>query len=320
MSGIPSTVAEFRSLGSGTAPVLGVLVCHDGEEWLPEVLDALRRLTVRPQHLIAVDTGSLDRTAELLAGATDVVDGVLSLDRGTGFGVAVAAAVAHGEQRWDEPGRWVWLLHDDGAPEPACLDALLSVAEVSPSAALLGPLCVDWSDPRLVIEAGLSTDSSGHLQTGIDAVELDLGQFGQYSEVLAVSSAGALVRRDVWSALGGYDPELPLLRDDLDFGWRVNQANHVVLCVPAARLRHVGALGAGRRALDAVRGPRRTVERSHSLRTYLVNCSRKAFAVGLPRLLVLCLARALGFLLVRRVAAARGELAALAYLVLGRAG
>jgi GT2 family glycosyltransferase len=304
--------------------VLGVLVCHDGEEWLPEVLDALRGLTVRPQHLIAVDTGSSDRTAELLAGATDLLDGVLSLSRSTGFGAAVAAAVAHGEQRWGDPGRWVWLLHDDGAPGPTCLDALLSVAEVSPSAALLGPLGVDWSDPRMVIEAGLSTDSSGHLQTGIDAVELDLGQFGRYSEVLAVSSAGALVRRDVWSALGGYDPALPLLRDDLDFGWRVNQAGHVVLCVPAARLRHVAALGTGRRALDAVPGPRRipcrTVDRLHGLRTYLVNCSAGAFAVGLPRLVALCLARALGFLLVRRIDGVRGELAALAYLVSGRGG
>ena len=319
-----STVAAFRSQGSGAAPVLGVLVCHDGEEWLPEVLDALRRLTVRPRHLIAVDTGSSDRTAELLAGATDVLDGMLPLSRDTGFGAAVAAAVAHGEQRWGDPGRWVWLLHDDGAPGPDCLDALLSVAEVSPSAALLGPLCVDWSDPRRVIEAGLSTDSSGHLQTGIDAVELDLGQFGQYSEVLAVSSAGALVRRDVWSALGGYDPELALLRDDLDFGWRVNRAGHVVLCVPAARLRHVAALDSGRRGLDAVPGPRRisrrAVDRSHGLRTYLVNCSRAAFAAGLPRLVALCLARALGFLLVRRVDAARGELAALAYLMSGRAG
>lgn len=320
MSDTSSTVATLRSQGSGTAPVLGVLVCHDGEEWLPEVLETLRGLTVRPQHLIAVDTGSRDRTAELLAGAADLLDGTLQLSRGTGFGAAVAAAVAHGEQRWGDPGRWVWLLHDDGAPGPGCLDALLSVAEVSPSAALLGPLCVDWSDPRMVTEAGLSTDSSGHLQTGINAVELDLGQFGQYSEVLAVSSAGALVRRDVWSALGGYDPALPLLRDDLDFGWRVNQAGHVVLCVPAARLRHVAALGTGLRALDAVPGRHRTVDRSHGLRTYLVNCSTGAFAVGLPRLVALCLVRALGFLLVRRVDTARGELATLAYLMSGRAG
>lgn len=314
-----SPTVAARPTGLPTAPVLGVLVCHDGEPWLPAALDALRALTVRPHHLVAVDTGSTDRTAELLAAAGDLIDGSLTLERDTGFGAAVAAAVEHGEQRWGDPGQWLWLLHDDCAPEPDCLGVLLSVADLSPSAALLGPLCVDWSDPRLVVEAGLSTDASGHRQTGIGAVELDLGQFEQNAEVLAVSSAGALVRRDVWDALGGYDLDLPLLRDDLDFGWRVNQAGHVVLCVPAARLRHAAALEAGRRGLDAVPGRRRSVDRAHGLRTFLVNCSPSAFAVGLPRVVVLCLGRALGFLLARRVGPARAELAALGYLLSGRA-
>ena len=41
-----------------TAPVLAVLVCHDGRAGLDEVLSALRALTVRPRHVLAVDTGS----------------------------------------------------------------------------------------------------------------------------------------------------------------------------------------------------------------------------------------------------------------------
>ncbi|MPZ64447.1 MAG: glycosyltransferase [Pseudonocardiaceae bacterium] len=298
-----------------------MLVCHDGARWLEEALAALRELTARPQYLIAVDTGSVDSTAELLAAADDVLDEVLTLPRDSGFGAAVAAAVERGEQRWGDPGRWVWLLHDDCAPEPGCLEALLSVAEASPSAALLGPLALDWEDPRLVVEAGLSTDAAGHRQTGIDAAELDSGQFRLNTEVLAVSSAGALIRRDVWTALGGYDPALPLLRDDLDFGWRVNRADHLVLCVPAARLRHAAALAGGYRELDAVpAGRRRAADRAHGLRTYLVNCSTAAFVVGLPRLVLLGLLRAIGLLLVLRTGAARAELAALSYLSRGRGG
>lgn len=321
MASSSPAAATTRSSSVRTAPVLGVLVCHDGAQWLAEALVALRQLTVRPQYLIAVDTGSVDATAELLAAAHDVVDEVLTLPRDSGFGAAAAAAVERGEQRWGDPGRWVWLLHDDCAPEPGCLEALLSVAESSPSAALLGPLALDWDDPRLVVEAGLSTDVAGHRQTGIDAAELDFGRFRLNTEVLAVSSAGALIRRDVWTALGGYDPALPLLRDDLDFGWRVNRADHLVLCVPAARLRHAAALAGGHREPDAVpAGRRRAADRMHGLRTYLVNCSTAAFVVGLPRLVLLGLLRAIGLLLVLRIGAARVELAVLGHLTRGRAG
>ena len=304
-------------------PVLAVLVCHDGEPWLRTALSALRRLSPRPRHVLAVDTGSVDVTAELLAGASDVIDGVITLSRDTGFGDAVRAAVAVGVERWGDPGRWIWLLHDDCAPSPDCLGVLLSSASVSPSAVVLGPLALDWADPRLVIEAGLSTDASGHRQTGIGPTELDWSgrftqsAFTQSTEVLAVSSAGALIRRDVWTALGGYDPALPLLRDDLDFGWRVNRSGGLVLCVPAARLRHARAMSRGLRPADALSGVSvRAADRAHGLRTVSVNRS----LLGLPRLVLLTSLRALGFVLLRRISDAQSELFAVAYLIRGQGG
>jgi len=356
-------------------PVLAVLVCHDGARWLGDALDALRRSAPRPRHILAVDTGSTDGTAALLSAATGgadaVLDGVLTVDRGTGFGSAVRQAFDAAVTRWGDPGQWLWLLHDDCAPEPGCLGVLLNAAELSPAVGVLGPLALDWDDPRLVVEVGLSTDASGHRQTGIGPTELDWdsfesstetratatdsvaatgsedpdgdpddagrgaasSRFEQSTEVLAVSSAGALVRRQTWQTLGGYDPALPLLRDDLDFGWRVNRSGQVVLCVPAARMRHARAASRGLRGLDAVgilpgsvrsgQAPLKTlraVDRAHGMRTLLVNCSTPAFVFGLPRLLVLSVLRAMGFLLLRRLRDARAELAAAGYLLRGRAG
>src|SRR5688500_14710141 len=94
----PSRPSGARQLG--TVHVTAVLVCHDGEEWLRLALSALRRSTPRPRHVIAVDTGSTDGTPKLLAASSDVLDGVLTLDRSTGFGDAVQAAFEHAVQRW----------------------------------------------------------------------------------------------------------------------------------------------------------------------------------------------------------------------------
>ncbi|SDN44279.1 Glycosyltransferase, GT2 family [Allokutzneria albata] len=325
-----------------TAPVLAVLVCHDADPWLDEALAALRALTLRPRHILAVDTGSVDGTAETLraacTGVDKTLDGVLTLPRETGFSAATAAAVTAALQRWGDPGQWIWLLHDDCAPEPDCLAALLTVAEVSPSAAVLGPLCLEWTDPRLVVEAGVSTDSSGHRQTGLGPTELDWGRYGepgtvgvwieQNTEALAVSSAGALVRREVWQKLHGFDEALPLFGDDIDFGWRANLAGYVVIVVPAARIRHAMAATKGNRSLDALdrnSGLSRTflalrARREHGLRTVLVNSSMLSFVLGLPRLAILGLLRGIGFALLRQFSSARAELGATARLLTGRAG
>nr|WP_307850341.1 glycosyltransferase [Saccharopolyspora sp. HNM0986] len=514
-----SSTAPRRS----TAPVLAVLVCHDGDTALAEVLSALRGLTVRPRHVLAVDTGSADRTAEILA-AEDALDGVLTLQRDTGFGTAVAAAVEHANARWGDPGRWLWVLHDDSAPEPDCLRNLLGVAELDSSAAVLGPLGLDWDDPRLVVDGGLSTDASGHRQTGIGASELDpalVGGAGEseldgsggsdrplsggvpedsggsvdavpddpgmerdgsepgsaggdaggadaggadragadsvgegsaddasvqddsagddsaeveyagsvpsrsvavdsdpavsvsvssesassvstladstpsdaassdaapsdsapsdpapsdsartdpvepdqaevdspdrelsaaesddaqhgpdpvdqaaaepdaeprtaglpVSEVLAVSTAGVLIRRDVFERLGGFDTALPIGFEDVDFGWRVNSDGHLVLCVPGARMRHAGLLRRGERAPDAAaQRTLRAAERVGGVRTFLVNSAVLSFVLGVPRLLVLATLRAAGFALLRRWPDAAAELSVLAGICTGRMG
>ncbi|GAA3843636.1 glycosyltransferase family 2 protein [Saccharothrix violaceirubra] len=303
-----------------TAPVLAVVVCHDGEQWLGTALSALRRQRTAPRYVVAVDTGSVDGTAMLLSRATDgLVDRVLTLPRGTGFAEAVHAAL----DAAPGPVEWLWVLHDDCAPEPECLTGLLAVASAVPRAAVLGPLSLDWADPELVVEAGVSTDASGHRQTGLGGAE-PVAAFERITEALAVPSAGSLILRSAWDRVGGYDRRLPLLREDVDFGWRVNRDGGLVLCVPTARMRHARAATRGVRRLDAVAarpGPSpRGVDRAHGLRTFLVNCGTASFVLGIPRVFLLVLLRALGFLALRRFGDAHAEVGALRYLASGRAG
>ena len=71
--------------------VTAILVLHDGQLWLPEVVVSLTSQTLPVDSIIAVDTGSIDSYAKLVKGARIPV---LPMDRDTGFGEAVAHAVA----------------------------------------------------------------------------------------------------------------------------------------------------------------------------------------------------------------------------------
>ncbi len=300
--------------------VTTVLVCRNGARWLPEVLDALADQRRQPDRLVAVDLGSSDDTASILI-ARHGRDTLISLDAETAFGDAVQAGLdafgppgqrtadpadAEDEGVVDEeprPSEWVWILHDDSAPDHDALDELLVRVTLSPSVWLVGPKIRDWSGERL-LQAGLTIDGSGHIDVGVDVGDLDQGQRDDVDDVLAVSAVGALIRRDVWDRLGGMDPAWSAYGDEVDLGWRVNSASGRVVVAPRAVLRHVGGGCAGRSAAETVTA--QAIRRSNGMQVVLSNTARWLVPVLLVRYLLGGPLRALGLLVVSRQPSAAG--------------
>ncbi|MDP9182530.1 MAG: glycosyltransferase, partial [Actinomycetota bacterium] len=287
--------------------VLAVLVAHDGAEWLPTALAALAASTRTPARVLCVDTGSTDESVALMR---EAFGNVIELPRSTGYGAAVAAAVAALDPDVLAPA-WLWLLHDDVAVDPTTLQRLLDHAATSPSAAVLGPKVRDWHDPRYLVEVGFTTDAAGHRETGLEHGERDQGQHDSIRDVLAVGTAAALVRRDVWDEVGGLDPHLTVFRDDLDLGWKVNAAGHRVVVVPEAKVRHVRAATTGHRETDAAPGRASGIDRRHALYVLLAHAGPLRLLSLLPRLLLATLLRSFALLLTRQPGPAADEWRAL---------
>ncbi|MFD8211850.1 glycosyltransferase family 2 protein [Streptomyces sp. NPDC059695] len=310
--------------------VTAVLVTHDGARWLPDALAGLLAQERPVQNVVAADTGSADDSAQLVADAIGA-DRVLHLARRTGFGAAVEEAARTAPplgpedlpylkrpSGWDpvsrtwndeaydlpelphgEPVQWLWLLHDDCAPEPGALAELLRVAESDADAAVIGPKLRGWYDRKQLLEVGVGIARSGRRWTGLDRREQDQGQHDQVRSVLSVSTAGMLIRRDVFEALGGFDRRLPLMRDDVDLCWRAHSAGHHVLVAPDAVLRHAEASARERRTVDCAgrtaANPHR-VDKAGAVHTLLANTRGRALPYVLVRLVLSTLLRTLAYL------------------------
>ena len=285
-----------------------VLVAHDGSRWLGRTLQALRDVDGPMTSVTAVDTGSRDDTASLLANAP-IISTVLGVEASTGFPAAVAQAVAvvPTEVRTPvAPGasphsahlagtrEWLWLVHDDCAPHPDSLRWLLHAA-IEHEAAVVGPKVLDWDGQRLLVEMGLSITGSGRRYTGLEGREYDQGQHDDRRDVLAVGTAGMLVRRDVWDTLGGLDPQIDLFRDDVDFGWRARLAGYRVVVEPRAVVEHAAAATAGRRRLGATQSRGPLTDRRNAVHVLLANAGRWTFVPVLLRVVVGSLLRSVGF-------------------------
>ncbi|WP_432195378.1 glycosyltransferase family 2 protein [Streptomyces sp. bgisy027] len=332
------TAAQHDSAATPEFPrhvVTAVLVSHDGARWLPDVLAGLLGQERPVQFAVAADTGSADQSAQLVTDALGA-DRVLHLARRTGFGQAVEEAnrtaplltpdeltYLKRPSGWDpvtrtwrddaydmpelphgEPVQWLWLLHDDCAPEPDALAQLLRVVENEhelgrDDIAVIGPKLRGWYDRRQLLEVGVTIANSGRRWTGLDRREQDQGQHDHVRSVLSVSTAGMLVRRDVFEELGGFDRRLPLMRDDVDLCWRATAAGHRVLIAPEAVVRHAEASSRERRTVDCVgrtaASPHK-VDKAGAVYTLLVNTRTAVLPWVLLRLVVGTVLRTLAYL------------------------
>lgn len=299
-----------------TQRVTAILVVHDGATWLPQVVTSLATQTRGADRIIAVDTGSLDASAKLLKGARIPT---ISLDREIGFGEAISFAVGQLPPTTDPLNEWIWVLHDDCAFAKDALENLLTAVSERPNVAMAGPKLLGWHDRTHLLEVGISLATNGARWTGLEQAEYDQGQRDGVHEVLAVSTAGALIRRDVYEELGGYDKNLELFRDDVDFGWRARVAGHSVIVATDAVGYHAQAAASERRTVDvkgALLHRPLLLDRRNAAYVLLANASMWALPVLSLQLLAGALFRSAGYLFAKLPGYASDELLAILTLII----
>ncbi|TWE12131.1 GT2 family glycosyltransferase [Rudaeicoccus suwonensis] len=202
--------------------------------------------------------------------------------------------------------QWLWLLHEDTAPAADALEQLALVVERSDRIGIAGCKVVDSDDERHLVNVGLELTRTGRFPGLRANLEPDQGQYDARRDVLGVSSAGMLVRRDAWATLGGFDPAFDGDGDGLDLCWRAHLTGRQVIVVPSARVQQRSNDATGERDQPTPDAP---LSLRRNRQVALARCS----LVGLPFMalwvLISCLFFGLVALLMKRPRRALAEFA-----------
>ncbi|MBV7364117.1 glycosyltransferase [Actinomycetaceae bacterium TAE3-ERU4] len=223
-----------------------VVVTNGHTPFVEQTLRAVREQTLRPSSVTLVDISTEGQGRAL---ADEYEFSYLHFSRAVNFGDAVnhylsKDGITNSENKVTSDSQncesWLWLLHDDSSPAPTCLQELVAQAQRGPTIGAIGPKIRDWFNPDRLLELGIRATRSARRHDNIRG-EVDQGQHDLVQDVLAVSTAGMLLRKELWNKLKGTDLALGPFGESLEFGRRIHLAGYRVVVAPQALIFHAEA-------------------------------------------------------------------------------
>jgi GT2 family glycosyltransferase len=245
--------------------VVAVVLTWNGREDTLACLASLEAAPDRPDAIVLVDNGSSDGTADAVRERFPDVELVRS-EENLGF----AGGNNLGLERAGELGAdHVLVLNNDAEVEPGGVRALVEEAARRPDAASLGSKILFAEPPDLIWFAGARFDPrAGYNGRQLGYRERDDGRYDAVHETDRACGAAMLVPRAVLDAVGGFDEELFLYSEDVEWSLRARRAGYRHYVVPASVVRHrVSAAGGGESS---------PLTLYYGLRNTLVVCERYA--------------------------------------------
>ncbi|MEV4314469.1 glycosyltransferase family 2 protein [Actinocrispum sp. NPDC049592] len=206
-----SRASSLRPAVSAPIPptVDAIVVTYNSANTIARCVDSIRSLSADVQITI-VDNDSRDDTVSLVASA-------IRNPANIGFAAAVNQAARLGN------GSYLLLVNPDAELHPGAIDHLLTLAARFPTVGLYGGRAITASgdlDPTTCLARPTLWHALA-FATGLSATPLDPDSLGRWRRddiraVPALTGSMMLIRRDLWTELGGFDERYTLYGEDVD--------------------------------------------------------------------------------------------------------
>ncbi len=281
--------------------MVAVVVTRDPGPWFEGTLRALAAQDYPQLVVVVVAAGGADPTERVGRVFPDAF--VRVTEEPLAFGAAANQVLG-----MVEGATFFLVCHDDCAPDPSAVRLMVEESFRS-NAAVVAPKMVSWDDPLMLVHVGMNADKTGAVVDRVQSPEIDHGQHDGVRDVFVAPSGCVLIRADLMTELGGFDPGIVAMAEDLDLCWRAQVTGARVIVAPDARVRHLEVIAPGVEPVltGADAGATlQALQRRHELRAVLKCYSGLHLLRVLPQVAALNLGEAL----VALVARDRGRLRA----------
>ena len=230
---------DYPQLQTVAAPFLSVIIPNfNGKRFLATVFNALRAQSLRDFEIILADDASSDDSVAFTEANYPEVR--LLVNR-SNLGFARNCNMAADAAR----GRVVVFLNNDTEPEATWLEELVKVIVTNPRAAIVSSKLLLFSERNKIHSAGDLLGSDG-IPRNRGVWEIDRGQYDSQPQIFSGCGGAVAYRKDIWSALGGFDDDFWMYLEDVDFAFRAQLEGYEAIFAPKARVyHHLSATGGG---------------------------------------------------------------------------
>ena len=185
---------EFAFIRNPTIPTVSVVTrCYNQAQYLPEAIDSVAAQTFTDWEIVIVDDGSPDDTAEVAQRLLEELGDRVRLVRQANAGLSGAMNSGVAAAR----GRYILPLDADDKLEPTMLQQTVALLEGDENIAIAYTDLQQFGEGTELIQAA-----------EFDADRLPVANHLNYC---------SLYRREVWEAVGGYNPNMTWGYEDWDF-------------------------------------------------------------------------------------------------------
>jgi GT2 family glycosyltransferase len=220
--------------------IYAVVLTWNGREDTLRCLASLQDIEPKGVHLLVVDNGSTDGTAEAIAERYPHVE-VLVNERDLGFAAGCNVGMRYAI---NEGADYVFLLSNDTVAAPDTLRHLLDAA-LTTGAGMLAPKIYYMADPTRIWSVGAHRNPITLEISGDGRGQHDTGQWNSVLERDFLTGCVLLLSRRFLAEVGLFDERFFLYYDDSDLSLRARQAGEKLLLVPQAHIWHKVALSSG---------------------------------------------------------------------------